>query len=1098
MNSPSVPALAALALAGGVLLAVGAATTVLVGRICGREPRGIDAALGIACAGYLTFWVCFAIPQLGQAFASVLMVLCATLCAWQWRTTLAWLRPRRGILAVMALAATLYCALLLLHPAANWSLTARERFLGNLPADNELPRGLAEMTGSGNRSRVIGGDWLTSDRPPLQAGVILLVRPVFALAGISDELGANAVGLWLQLLWLPALHLLLRWLGLGTAVAVGVGAALAGTGFLLINSVYVWPKLAAAAFATSAFVLWIRAGSRPPTEARPDFLRGGACAGAAWLLHGGVAFAFLALAPWIVWRWRAWRQWFAAAAVFAGLALPWTAYQRGYAPPGDRLLKWHLGGSVAPDTKSLGETLRDNYRRVGWTGAWQARVANARMIFGGDWSKLFVPRGRVDGFARRGDEFYYPLRALGAWVFGLAALPLLLWRWRRTNATDAAVPRAHATAAAWAVGTLAVWVALMFSPHEVFTHQGSYTVQLVLLGLLAAWAVLLHRGVFLALAGYQLLLFGLSWVRPNGAATLGHDPVAPWIAAVAAAGLVVVTLRGLTRAASAGARRDDPNGGFRTLDCLPSNDLLDPSRSAAVAPPPARMTSVRPTNALAGWRGAAWWIAALAITLSGFLLRAAYYRAGGHPDEPIAVAVVGHMRHSGEWDTNWAKADLPPGLKYHQYNFSSYHYALFFAYRLAKTVPALDAWRSEDGGYWLYRFFSVVMAGIVVWQSIHLGRRAHGLATGLLAGLLVALAPLLVQDARFIRAEAFTTVLTLVAVALCWPAGTIAAWRPLAGAFTIGLLIAAKVSFVALAWLPAVPLVALRWSRSRRAVLLAVIPIAILAGFAVGAPGAIADPPAFLHGVRHLAEQYAGAHPPHSHLPVRPVGDLLLRYFGAMLGWSTLLAMLAGTAALLYQRRWSAALLLAGPVALFAGYFATRTIFFERNLSHVVPLVAILAAIGAVEFARLVGRGRRGVTVAAGLALASLLLTRPARVTKVLVGDELSGRTTDAIVEFEKTLAAAQAKTTWLSTELLVESQLDQLRTHLDQEAGPLLVRVLDFNDEWTAAQLPRLNEKYSARKLGEWPTPFANFPVCTLLTYHRPHAHYYAVSRRP
>ena len=72
----------------------------------------------------------------------------------------------------------------------------------------------------------------------------------------------------------------------------------------------------------------------------------------------------------------------------------------------------------------------------------------------------------------------------------------------------------------------------------------------------------------------------------------------------------------------------------------------------------------------AEWRG---WLAMVAVVLLGFGLRAAYYHGGyGHPDETITTEVVGHMRSSGDWDTNWAKAtNLGADLRYDQYNFSS-------------------------------------------------------------------------------------------------------------------------------------------------------------------------------------------------------------------------------------------------------------------------------------------------------------------------------------------------------------------------------------------------------------------------------------------
>ena len=115
----------------------------------------------------------------------------------------------------------------------------------------------------------------------------------------------------------------------------------------------------------------------------------------------------------------------------------------------------------------------------------------------------------------------------------------------------------------------------------------------------------------------------------------------------------------------------------------------------------------------AEWRG---WLAMVAVVLLGFGLRAAYYHGGyGHPDETITTEVVGHMRSSGDWDTNWAKAtNLGADLRYDQYNFSSHLLATYGFYRFVKVVPGTLAWRSEDAGFWVYRFFSVVLATLTV------------------------------------------------------------------------------------------------------------------------------------------------------------------------------------------------------------------------------------------------------------------------------------------------------------------------------------------------------------------------------------------------
>ncbi|MBC7369439.1 MAG: glycosyltransferase family 39 protein, partial [Undibacterium sp.] len=202
------------------------------------------------------------------------------------------------------------------------------------------------------------------------------------------------------------------------------------------------------------------------------------------------------------------------------------------------------------------------------------------------------------------------------------------------------------------------------------------------------------------------------------------------------------------------------------------------------------------------------------VVLAGFLIRTAYYDKNyGHPDETLTVEVVGHMRGSGDWDTNWAKAPgLESALRYDQYNFSSHLYATYFFYRAIKWVPGLEAWRSRNNGFWVYRFFVALLATVVVWQTWELGRRVAGDSAGLAAGALVAVVPLLVQDAHYLRPEAWVTALTMAAVMVGWPGERYRPGRVLGAALLLGGSLACKFSLLALAWLPLVPAVAAGWS----------------------------------------------------------------------------------------------------------------------------------------------------------------------------------------------------------------------------------------------------------------------------------------------
>ncbi len=505
-----------------------------------------------------------------------------------------------------------------------------------------------------------------------------------------------------------------------------------------------------------------------------------------------------------------------------------------------------------------------------------------------------------------------------------------------------------------------------------------------------------------------------------------------------------------------------------------------------------------PSHEVGRSRGAVcgWLLAFGVLLLAGFALRVAYYHGPYFvPDENITMQVVGHLRHSGDWDTNWARADLTSDLRYDQYNFSSHLYATYIFYRLAELVPGTLAWRSEGEGLWVYRFFSVLLGTLVVGQTMLLGRRAGGGAVALGAGALVVVATQLVQEAHFMRPEAFTTVLTLAVVALCWPREN---WRAGLGAaaFLIGLLLACKVSMLLIVWLPLVPL-ATAWSRTdtrTRWVAVAVLPVALAAGFAAGAPGAVAHPAQFISGVRHLMAQYGSMHPPHSHIDGRPVADMMAGFFIATLGWPVIAGGMVGTVALAWRRRWAELALLAGPVVVFASYFATKGVFFERNLSHVLPLGLILAALGVAAIIEpIVARGRVVAPVLfAGLV--ALLVVRPAVLTGRLVGLEFSGRASKQRLVFEAALRA-QYPAIWLQSELLVSSQLEPIAAHFRSSKAPLLLGAVDYGDEWSASGLRELASRGDVRLVGEQLGSFATVPTSTLVVYHSWRNHYFLVT---
>ncbi len=413
-----------------------------------------------------------------------------------------------------------------------------------MPGDNFIPTIFAERLHSGVSPKAPGGDWLSSDRPPLQSGLALVTLPALRALDIGYDKACATAGVWFQLLWIPALWVFLRWLGLVERDAHAATAALVFTGFLLFNSVFVWPKLAGAALVLLAFCTFFATESA--IDPRHRWIAGGALAAFGSLAHGGVMWALLALAPLVLLSTffrreipkvdralRArfspfqlpWRHLLLAATAWILLSLPWFAYQQLYERPDDR---------------SLTTTVVSNDRTVGSSGALETRRTNLRLLFLGEWHDLLTTRDRAAIAGRRGVEIFHTFRTAATWILGTAALPFLACIYLRRRPAWRDHVRRHGQAVAWLVLTLALWLALMFLPDGTLLHQGSYVVPLLLLGLLTAWTLLLSRRLFAVLALLQLALFTLTWMPPTVPLTGAPQPLA--IAATALSALVILSL----------------------------------------------------------------------------------------------------------------------------------------------------------------------------------------------------------------------------------------------------------------------------------------------------------------------------------------------------------------------------------------------------------------------------------------------------------------------------------------------------------------------------------------------------------------------------
>jgi hypothetical protein len=340
-----------------------------------------------------------------------------------------------------------------------------------LPPDNEIPFLFAERLRAGGIDGPILGDWLSSDRPPLQTGVTLMA-PMSALHLTRENYQAIATALQLTVL-LGVWTLVRSFAAARIANWVTVAALL--TPITLVNATFVWPKLAAASFLLSAIAVYFY---RRPETALNGLITGTLCA-LAVLTHGASAFMLIGMGTAAIALWRIPTLRFSAAALVALVLLyaPWSAYQSYVDPPGNRLTKWHLAGVMSIDTRGTVEAIVDEYGKLTSQQIIDTKLDNARMVslhYTSSVANTLAGLAQIPDFDTvsktllkvRTDQFFGVLAATGLLGFIFWLIPL---GW--------ALPLTRPLAAVLTFYFIAWW-ALLFTAGSAVTHVGSYAAQM--------------------------------------------------------------------------------------------------------------------------------------------------------------------------------------------------------------------------------------------------------------------------------------------------------------------------------------------------------------------------------------------------------------------------------------------------------------------------------------------------------------------------------------------------------------------------------------------------------------------------------------------
>ncbi len=471
-------------------------------------------------------------------------------------------------------------------------------------------------------------------------------------------------------------------------------------------------------------------------------------------------------------------------------------------------------------------------------------------------------------------------------------------------------------------------------------------------------------------------------------------------------------------------------------------------------------------------------------------------------DETITKGVVENILE-GDLTNNWKFADIPPDFRIDLYNFSSYMYADALFVAVAHPIISRIPLVRTDSWVFPHRLFSALAGTLALCLFYLVALKWFGQVVAIVSLAFMAVAPLLVQEAHYARPEAF--VILLVGLAYLLLSMMAEGRRPIialaAASAILGFLAASKFSLAPMALLPLV-FVPVHLLRDRR-----VMPwIALICGGSwvlgmyLGVPDGFQNPKAYWSGVQFLTRHYAGVHRPHGQLADANSFGLIVTYFWQTLGPVMCLLGLAGTLTLAWRRRIFHLASIFLPIAFYIAVFSTQRTFFERNLSHILPLMLVLCAVG---LGWILERLRSGTSsrwippaFAASLFLAAVL--PPAVLSGKLVSIGMVYSTEDRAKSYEDALLRKSGYKIAEVSSLLGDERVEHFTRLAEDSDAALLVRILDYNDPFTVHWMAELSRRVRLEQLGYFPSLFPNLSPSTLIVYHSPALRYLLLAPKP
>jgi hypothetical protein len=428
--------------AHGILIGLPGVAAVLLAMRRGLKSVPLLIGIGLIASGavsYAAFWGYYGSQSIGETWDFLVLggsLLAIGFCWREGRLDPDVLRRLATPLLLWILGSAFIVFFGFLHGGADNPIPMSAlRFSGQLPSDNDIPRYFAEWfaTHGHQHPPEYPGEWLFSDRPPLQVGYVLAQRGFFHT---EHGLHYQIISVIEQCLWIPAMWAVLVAVPIRRLTRTVAMLAAMLSDIAIVHGFFVWPKLIAAAFLLAALAVILSPEWRKDRrDWRVAVLIGGLL-GLSMLSHGSSVFGVVPLVIFAAFRGIPSWRWIAAA--IAGLLLfyvPWSAYQHWADPPGNRLLKWQLGGETEINSEGTLEAIENGYSHEGFSGTVDLKEENFEEMAGWPRTKNELEVGVDDleagkpGLALanlRWDRFFSLIPFLGLALLGPIAM-IIAW-----------------------------------------------------------------------------------------------------------------------------------------------------------------------------------------------------------------------------------------------------------------------------------------------------------------------------------------------------------------------------------------------------------------------------------------------------------------------------------------------------------------------------------------------------------------------------------------------------------------------------------------------------------------------------------------------